>query len=189
MKWLHALQIVQTSKDNSSTYKPLDGQVDESYRLALTIDGTATLTANTSTGVLRGLESFTQLFYQHSAGPFWYTPYAPVSIQDAPKYAHRGILLDVSRNFYPVDDLLRTIDGLAWNKMNKLHIHATDSQSWPLAIPAMPELAEKGAYRPDYTYSPDDVQTIQVYGASRGVEIIFEIDMPGHMGAVAWSHP
>src|SRR5262249_53405292 len=98
-------------------------------------------------------------------------------------------LLDTARSFYPVADILRTIDGIAWSKMNRFHIHVTDAQSWPIEIPALPELSEKGAFRPDYTYSPEDIERIQAYGAVRGVEVYFEIDMPGHISSVAFSHP
>lgn len=187
--WLKSLAITQTGKDTASTFKPADGQVDESYSLTLSKDGKAKLIAVSSIGVLRGLETFTQLFYKHSEGPFWYTPLAPVAIQDAPKFSHRGVLLDVARNFYSVDDITSTIDVMAWNKMNRLHIHITDSQSWPLEIPTFPDLAKKGAYRPDLVYSPADVKYIQEYGIHRGVEVFLEIDMPGHIGSVAWSKP
>ncbi len=83
--WLKSLQIIQTGTDNSSTFKPLAGQVDESYSLVIAENATAKLTAVSSIGILYGLESFIQLFYKHSKAPFWYTPYVPVSIQDAPK--------------------------------------------------------------------------------------------------------
>ena len=188
-KWFKTLDITQTGQDNPSAFKPLAGEVDESYNLTVSAEGNTKLTAVSSIGVLRGLETFTQLFYQHSAGTFWYTPYAPVSIQDAPKFPHRGVMMDTARNFFPVEDILRTIDGIAWNKMNRLHVHVTDSQSWPLVIPALPELSEKGAYHPSQTYSPADIQHMQKYGAQRGVEVYFEIDMPGHIGVVSKSHP
>jgi hexosaminidase len=188
-KWLQTLQIVQTGEDQPSAFKPLAGEVDESYNLTVSAEGDVQLTAVSSIGVLRGLETFSQLFYQHSAGTFWYTPYAPVAIQDAPKFPHRGIMLDTARHFFPVDDILRTIDAMSWNKMNRLHVHVTDSQSWPLVIPALPEVSEKGAHHPSLTYSPQDVQRIQTYGAQRGVEVYFEIDMPGHIGVVSLSHP
>lgn len=189
LKWLKTLQITQTGKDDPSAFKPLAGEVDESYNLTLSTEGDAKLAAVSSIGVLRGLETFTQLFYQHSAATFWYTPYAPVSIQDAPQFQHRGVMMDTARHFFPVDDILRTIDAMAWNKMNRLHIHVTDSQSWPLVIPALPELSEKGAYHPSQTYSPADIEHLQKYGAQRGVEVYLEIDMPGHIGVVAKSHP
>jgi hexosaminidase len=187
--WLKTLQITQTSEDQPSAFKPLAGEVDESYNLTVSAEGDVKLSAVSSIGVLRGLETFTQLFYQHSAGTFWYTPFAPVSIQDAPKFPHRGVMLDTARHFFPVADILRTIDAMAWNKLNRLHVHVTDSQSWPLVIPSMPEVSEKGAYHPTQTYSPADIDNIQKYGAARGVEVYFEIDMPGHIGVVSLSHP
>lgn len=188
-QWLKTLKIVQKAKDKPSAFKPLAGEVDESYDLTVSADGDAKLTAQSSIGVLRGLETFSQLFYQHSAGTFWYTPFAPVSVQDSPKFPHRGILLDTARNFMPLPDVLRTIDAMAWSKLNRLHIHVTDSQSWPIVIPSMPELSEKGAYHPSQTYSPEDIERIQTYGVERGVEVYFEIDMPGHIGVVSLSHP
>ncbi|KAL2180307.1 glycoside hydrolase family 20 protein [Thermothelomyces heterothallicus CBS 202.75] len=188
-QWIKTLEIVQEGKDEPSTFKPLAGQVDESYNLTVSAKGEAKLAAVSSIGVLRGLETFSQLFYQHSAGTFWYTPFAPVSVQDAPKFPHRGVMIDTARNFLPVADILRTIDAMAWSKLNRLHVHVTDSQSWPLVIPSLPEVSEKGAYHPSQTYSPEDVEKIQRYGAERGVEVYFEIDMPGHIGVVSLSHP
>ncbi|KAI0442499.1 glycoside hydrolase family 20 protein [Xylaria telfairii] len=183
------LDIVQTKTDTSKTFKPLAGDVDESYSLSVDKNGKTSIKAVSSTGVLRALESFSQLFFQHSKGPFFYTKSAPVSITDKPEYDHRGVLFDVSRSFFPMDSILRTIDALAYNKMNRIHIHATDSQSWPLEIPSMPELHQKGAYAQGKTYSPSDLATIQQYAINRGIEPIIEIDTPGHFGIVALSHP
>ncbi|KAK1242999.1 hypothetical protein MKX08_005811 [Trichoderma sp. CBMAI-0020] len=176
------LQIVQTQHDSAATFRPLTGAVNESYALDVDLSGHATLVAPSSTGILRGLETFSQLFFQHSAGTAWYTQLAPVSIRDEPKYAHRGLLLDVSRHWFAVSDIQHTIDALAMNKMNVLHLHATDTQSWPLEIPALPRLAEKGAYHKGLSYSPSDLAGIQQYGVHRGVQVIVEIDMPGHVG-------
>jgi hexosaminidase len=188
-KWVTSLSISHAKSNSSSCYKPLAGEVDESYTFKLTTNGEASIEAQTAIGVLRALETFVQLFYQHTTGTSWYTNLAPVTISDKPKYPHRGVLLDVARNWYPVKDILRTIDALSWNKMNRLHIHVTDSQSWPLDIPAFPELSAKGAYRKGNSYSPADLAQIQEYGAHRGVEVILEIDMPGHIGSVAHSFP
>lgn len=179
-----SIQITQTAEDDASTFKPLDGEVDESYSLTVSQDGKATIKAQSSTGILHALESFLQLFFQHSSGTSWYTPHAPVSIEDEPQYPHRGVLLDVARNWFEVEDIKRTIDAMAWNKMNRLHLHITDSQSWPLEIPALPKLAEKGAYRKGLSYSPEDLAGIYEYGIHRGVQVVMEIDMPGHIGVV-----
>jgi hexosaminidase len=186
--FITALDITQTGNDNSSTWKPLGGSVDESYSLSVDLQGNAKIEAVSAVGVLRALETFTQLFYRHTNGCI-YTKLAPVSIQDAPKFPHRGILFDVARDYYPVDNILRTLDAMSQNKLNRLHIHATDSQAWPLEIPSIPELSENGAYAPVATYSAADIAHIQTYAVQRGIEVIIEIDTPGHMGIVAESFP
>lgn len=182
--YVSSIAITQTGKDTTSTFKPTDGEVDESYSLDVSESGKVTIKAVSSSGVLHALETFSQLFFQHSAGNYFYTQDAPVSIEDKPQFSHRGVLFDVARNYYPVSDILRTIDAMSWNKLNRLHIHMTDSQSWPLQIPALPKLAEKGAYSPTASYSPDDLANIFSYGIARGVEVYIEIDMPGHIGVI-----
>ncbi|KAK2603418.1 Glucosamine-6-phosphate isomerase (Glucosamine-6-phosphate deaminase) (GNPDA) (GlcN6P deaminase) [Conoideocrella luteorostrata] len=177
-----SLTITQTGKDNSTVFKPLAGSVDESYSLNLTSGGEASITAATSTGILRALESFTQLFFKHSSGNVVYTKLAPVTIQDAPRFPHRGMLLDLGRHWFAVEDIKRTIDALAMAKMNIMHLHITETQSWPLEIPALPKLSEKGRYAPGLTYSPRDIKEIQEYATLRGVQVVLEIDMPGHFG-------
>lgn len=188
--FIHNVYVQQKNIETKNANRPLVGEVNESYTLSITEDGAVHITAASSNGVLYALETFTQLFYQHSQSTSGvYTPYAPVAIQDTPKFSHRGLNLDVARNFYPKDDILRTIDALAWNKFNRLHLHVTDSQSWPLEIPALPDLAKKGAYRNDLFYSCSDIEDIQLYGLSRGVEVYVEIDMPGHTASIALSDP
>jgi hexosaminidase len=186
---IKVLTIIQTGKDTPTSYKPLDGDLDESYNLTITTDGAARIEAVSAVGVLHALETFTQLFFLHSSGNGVYTNLAPVAISDAPKFAHRGLNMDVSRNWYPVADIKRTIDGLAMNKFNRMHIHMTDSQSWPIEIPALPELAAKGAYQAGLTYSPNDIKDIQTYGILRGIEIYMEFDMPGHTTSIALAYP
>ncbi|KAH6646356.1 glycoside hydrolase superfamily [Truncatella angustata] len=182
------LVITKTGNDSTDTWKPLDGTVDESYSLSVGLDGSAKIEAVSAVGILHALETFTQLFYKHSTSGI-YTTLAPVDIKDAPKFPHRGILFDVARDFYPVPSILKTLDAMAQNKLNRLHIHATDSQSWPLEIPSMPELTEKGAYASVAVYSADDIAHIQQYAVQRGIEVIIEIDTPGHIGIVAEAYP
>lgn len=178
----------QNGPDPVNILKALDGELDESYSLAITVDSQATITSLTTIGILRALETLNQLFYQHSGGGI-YTPSAPVYIEDVPKFAHRGLNLDVSRNYYAPSDIMRTIDALSWNKFNHLHLHATDSQSWPLEIPALPELVRNGVYKEGLSYSPGIIAEIQEYGAYRGVQVSIEIDMPGHTSSIGLAYP
>ncbi|KAJ4347114.1 Glucosamine-6-phosphate isomerase (Glucosamine-6-phosphate deaminase) (GNPDA) (GlcN6P deaminase) [Didymosphaeria variabile] len=180
------LEVLQDDPEDIA--KPLAGTVDESYALELREGGNVSITANSSVGIVRGLVSFTQLFYEHSEGGA-YTPFAPVTIFDVPVFQHRGINLDVSRNYFSVKDIERTIDAAAYNKMNRFHLHVTDAQSWPLEIPALPELSAKGAYRPELVYTKEDFANLQYYASMQGVEFITEIDMPGHTSSIALSHP
>jgi hexosaminidase len=183
-----SITLEQLAADPPNVVKPLAGEVDESYTLSLAEDGGATITANSSIGIARGLTTFTQLFFKHSNGGA-YTTLAPVEISDSPKFSHRGLNMDVSRNFFPVADIKRTIDAAAYNKLNRFHLHATDSQSWPLEIPALSLLASKGAYESSLTYSPADLKELQYYAAIQGVELILEIDMPGHTASIWYGYP
>ncbi|KAF1963321.1 hypothetical protein CC80DRAFT_396988 [Byssothecium circinans] len=187
------VNIELLGQDPKDVAKPLAGTVDESYQLYLTVEGEdskATISANSSIGIARGLTTFTQLFYASEDDDQWvYTLSAPTRIFDAPRFEHRGLNLDTSRHWFSPQDIKRTIDAVAYSKMNRFHLHVTDSQSWPLVIPSIPELSAKGAYRPDQIYSPEDFADIQYYASINGVELITEIDMPGHTSSIALSYP
>lgn len=186
--YISEIALVQNVSDPANVFKALDGELDESYNLAITEGGQVTITSITSIGILHALETLTQLSYQSSTGGV-YIPSAPVYITDAPKFPHRGLNLDVSRAYYAPSDIMRTIDALAWNKFNRLHLHASDSQSWPLEIPALPELAKDGAYMAGLSYSPGVLAGIQEYGAYRGIQVTIETDMPGHTSSIALAYP
>lgn len=183
-----SIKLQQNATDPANVLKPVTGDVDESYTLALTESGEVTITAASSIGLSHGLTTFTQLFYKHTCGAV-YTTLAPVTISDSPMFPWRGFNLDTSRTFKPLNDIYRTIDALAYNKFNRLHWHVTDAQAWPLEIPSMPELADKGAYATFQKYSPADVRAVQEYGALLGVEVVMEIDQPGHTSSIWFSHP
>ncbi|CEP14763.1 hypothetical protein [Parasitella parasitica] len=164
----------------------LDIDVDESYKLDVPAQGGyATLTAPTWVGALRALETFSQLIVADGKDLIAHT----ATIKDKPTYGHRGILLDTSRNYYPVKDILRVIEAQAYNKMNVLHWHATDSQSWPLYFKSHPELSEKGAYSSKEVYTPADVKKILSFAEERGIRVILEVDMPAHTASIGESHP
>lgn len=88
-------------------------------------------------------------------------------------------MLDTSRNYFGVEDLLRTIGSLSMNKLNVFHWHITDSHSFPLVVPSVPSLSAKGAYGPEMVYSPEDVKRVVEFGLEHGVRVVPEIDMPG----------
>ncbi|KAI9697105.1 MAG: N-acetyl-glucosamine-6-phosphate deacetylase [Bogoriella megaspora] len=183
-----SIQLVQNATDPKDVGKPLTGSVDESYTLDLSTSGNVVISAKSSIGLARGLTTFTQLFYKSSNGGF-YTPLAPVSIVDSPKFPYRGLHMDVSRSYYPVKDILRQLDAAAYSKLNRFHLHATDAQAWPLYITSKPELTDLGAYEKNLIYSASDLTDIQEYGALIGVEVIVEIDSPGHTSSVWFSNP
>jgi hexosaminidase len=110
-------------------------------------------------------------------------------ITDSPQFSHRGLNLDVARHYYPVKSIGHLIDSMSFNKFNKLHLHITDSQAWPLEIPSLPDLARKGAYHPSQVYTPKDIESLQRYGALRGIEVYLEIDMPGHTSSIHHAYP
>ncbi|KAF1810839.1 hypothetical protein P152DRAFT_467564 [Eremomyces bilateralis CBS 781.70] len=187
-KEITKLTLVLKKPDPETLLRPLAGSVDESYELALNTDGTATIAANSTIGLVRGLTTMTQLFFKHSDGQV-YTKLAPVKIFDAPKFPHRGLNMDVSRSYYPVKDIKRQIDALGYTKFNRLHLHITDSQSWPLVIPDLPWLTWKGAYQYDMIYTPTDISDIQYYAALHGISVVIETDMPGHTTSIGYGYP
>ncbi|MBY3108990.1 beta-N-acetylhexosaminidase [Rhizobium laguerreae] len=127
------------------------------------------------------------------------------TIADQPRYDWRGCHLDVSRQFYPVADVARLIDILAWNKLNIFHWHLTDDEAWRLEINAYPALTEIGARRgPDEVlvpqlgdgaetrsgrYTQEDARRIVAHAASLHIEVVPEIDIPGHSMATLFSLP
>jgi hexosaminidase len=156
--------------------------------LTVPADGSAaTLKANSTLGLFRGLTTFGQLWYD--LDNMTYTIEAPISITDAPAYPYRGLMLDTARNYFPVSDILRTLDAMSWVKMTTFHWHMVDSQSFPLEVPEFPELSAKGAYGSSSVYSPSDVQNIVQYAAARGIDVLPEVDTPGHTAIIAEAYP
>lgn len=163
---------------------------DEAYSLEVSSDGQTVIKVTSSQGGVRALQTLSQLFYAHSdVGVDIYTPYAPVYIKDSPFFEHRGLNLDISRNRISPTDVKRTLDAMGFNKFNRLHLHASDAQSWPLDIPALPDLARKGAYHKSQIWSVADLKEVQEHGASWGIQVYIEIDMPGHTASIFHSYP
>jgi hexosaminidase len=103
-----------------------------------------------------------------------------VAVVDGPVYPYRGLMIDTGRHFLPLSLIRHAIDGLAALKMNVLHWHLLDSQSFPVASQAYPQLSAAGAFAAAATYTLDDLRAIVAYAKQRGVRVVPEIEMPGH---------
>ncbi|XP_077509610.1 beta-hexosaminidase subunit beta-like [Amblyomma americanum] len=159
---------------------------DESYTLNIPEQGDAMLTSRTVWGALRGLETFSQLVHQDPVSKAYLVNVSV--IDDIPRFAYRGLLLDSSRHFQPVKVLKQNLDAMAYNKFNVFHWHLVDDQSWPLEMATYPNLTQS-AYSPRLVYSLKDVQDIIEYARLRGIRVIPEIDTPGHTQALGKIFP
>lgn len=176
----------------------------EEYRLTIDKDGIE-VRGGAYGGVFNGLQTLFQLMpdavYSKSAKLPMSLNYIVVS--DAPRYEYRGFLLDVARTYMPLHEVKRAIDYMAFVKLNKLHFHLVDNTGWRIEIKAHPELAKVGGWRggdspihPVYGsfdkkyggyYTQEELREVVRYAAQRNVEVIPEIDVPGHskgLGAV-----
>ncbi|XP_015108847.1 chitooligosaccharidolytic beta-N-acetylglucosaminidase isoform X2 [Diachasma alloeum] len=168
----------------------LDWNTREDYTLRIASKGTEAdviITAHTVYGARHALEALSQLIAPivKSSIKRGLVIVNKADIEDKPVFKHRGLMIDTGRNYLPVTAILRTIDGLAATKMNVLHWHATDSQSFPLQIKSRPLMSRYGAYSPGMIYTPEDVGRIKNYAKYRGVRVILEMDSPAH-AATGW---
>ena len=166
----------------------------EAYSLTIASSGAAALTADTVYGALRGLETFSQLvdFVGSSSGSPFSFAVPTVAITDAPRFAHRGALVDTARHFVPVPTLLAFLDAMSYTKLNVFHWHIVDDQAFPYESVAFPGLSAMGAWNaPDasHVYSPRDVRNVVAYARARGIRTVVELDTPGHSQSWGLSQP
>lgn len=141
----------------------------------------ADITANTFFGARHAVETLSQLIvFDDLRNQIQIAN--EVYIVDGPKYPYRGILLDTSRNYIDKETILRTIHGMAMSKLNTLHWHITDSQSFPYVSRTWPDFAKYGSYKPTKIYTPEMIREIIDYALIRGVRILPEFDAPAHVG-------
>ena len=185
----------------------------EGYRLKVTAAG-ITIAANDPAGIFYGIQTLLQLFpkYVEEDSPRksaieWFVPI--LTIEDHPRFGWRGLMLDVARHFFTVQEVKGFIDQMVKYKFNLLHLHLTDDQGWRLQIKSLPKLTEVGAWRVERTgtfgtlskpqpgepatyggfYTHEDIKELVKYAADRFVNILPEIDVPGHSLAAVASYP
>ncbi|MCF1466049.1 beta-N-acetylhexosaminidase [Agrobacterium vitis] len=164
-----------------------------------------TLSFGDEAGRQYGLTALAQMLHGARQNPALFRFPASGQIKDAPRYGWRGCHLDVSRQFYPTQDVLRLLDIMAWMKLNIFHWHLTDDEAWRLEIKAYPQLTTVGVLRgPDEPmlpqlgngaepvggfYTQEDVGHIVAHAALLHVEVVPEIDIPGHSTAILTALP
>lgn len=163
---------------------------NESYTLQVNATH-ATVVAPTQWGAMHGLESFFQLVLIEPwetcdvCDKYVLQEDVPFSVSDRPRVAWRGLMIDTGRHYLPVPLIKRAIDAMAAAKMNALHWHLTDDQSFPLCLDAHPQLCGLSQYHSRVDGSPEnytsaDIKDVVAYGTARGVRIVPELDLPGH---------
>ncbi|CAH1967169.1 unnamed protein product [Acanthoscelides obtectus] len=172
------LKELNVSLGGSCDSYPKDEQIlqKEQYRIVVNETG-AWLNSDTVWGILRGLETFSQLVYL--ARDEESLRINVTVIEDTARYSHRGLLVDTSRHFIPVKSLCTMLDAMSYNKLNVFHWHIVDDQSFPYVSKRFPKLSEKGAYTQNLIYPVSDVQYIIDYARDRGIRVIPEFDSPG----------
>ncbi|KAJ1352714.1 woronin body major protein [Parelaphostrongylus tenuis] len=153
---------------------------NEEYALRVSLDN-ATITSQTVWGAVRGMESLSQLiFYDQKKSKY---NIRTVEIFDFPRFPVRGIMIDTSRHYLSKKVIKRQLDIMAMNKMNVLHWHLVDSESFPYVSKTFPLLSQVGAYSSRHVYTPKTVQEILQFARIRGIRVIPEFDLPGHTGS------
>jgi hexosaminidase len=155
---------------------------DESYQLFSDANQLKIL-APTDLGAIRGLETLQQLLSVDDQG--YYFP--GVEISDSPRFGWRGLLLDITLHWMPMDVVKRTLDGMASVKMNVLHLHLTEDQMFGIESKVFPRLHEAGSEGNYYTQ--EDIKEIIAYADQRGIRIVPEFDVPGHCTSWLRAYP
>ena len=169
---------------------------EEGYEIRIQRDSIV-ISAGQATGAYRALQTLGQAIPDHSndtlaARRIFVVPAGKIS--DAPRFAYRGMMLDVARHFFSVEEVKKLIDQLSRYKINYLHLHLSDDQGWRIEIDGWPELTGIGAATEvgggaGGFYTKGEFRELVAYAKSRYITIVPEIDMPGHTNAAVVSYP
>ncbi len=169
---------------------------DEGYLLEVRQSGIK-LSANTEVGILYGYQTLVQMLPADLSSVVYKAITLPeCTVLDYPRFGWRGVHLDVSRHFFPVKFVKKYLDVMAMYKMNRFHFHLTDDQGWRLPSESYPRLNRVGSWRmePDSSeyggfYTKEELLEIVDYAAERGIEVVPEIELPGHASAILAAYP
>jgi hexosaminidase len=189
-KHLNKGNIYLTTKGGDSSL----GQ--EGYELIIN-ENSMTLKSYHPEGLFRGIQSIIQILYssiEHTLDSASTLKIPTCTIRDSPRFPWRGVMLDVARHFFSVDDVKKVIDMIAYYKLNRFHIHLTNDQGWRIQINSWPNLAIHGGSTqvgggPGGYYTQQDYSKIVDYANDRYIIVVPEIDMPGHTNAAVSSYP
>ncbi len=156
----------------------------------LTVDGRVEIIGGDEAGLFYGVQTLLQLLREDDDG--W--AFLGATITDAPRFPRRGVMLDVARHFFGVDEVKKLIDAASALKLNHLHLHLTDDQGWRIRIDSWPKLTELASTTAANGatggfYSKDDYREIVAHAASRHMIVIPEVDLPGHTHAIGVAYP
>ena len=176
--WGGAAAMPVTIRCAASAPLPALGD-DESYRLVVDAAG-AHIEAPEEWGVLRAFATLAQLAQVDGGGGFL----PAVAIEDAPRFGWRGLMIDVARHFISLPALKRTLDAMAFHKLNVLHLHLSDDQAFRFRGDAHPELATAAGH-----YTRRELSALVREAAARGIRVVPELDVPGHVASWLVAHP
>lgn len=194
-EWTAWLGGTSDAEGVSLRVEKVETTAGEGYELIITSDGMV-VRAGDEAGVFRGLTSLKWMmppdgWEEHAS---WLLP--ELHVLDAPRFEHRGLLLDCCRHFMEPEFVKEMIDLLALHKMNILHWHLTEDQGWRIPIDAYPALTQVGAWRTEKDgsthggfYTKDQIRDIVAYAAERHITVIPEIELPGHSSAAIATYP
>ena len=197
------LNVVDEARDKNAIVLTTGLASDnrEAYKLSVTPEQ-ITIQGSTPAGVLYGVQTLRKSIPEQLKGDVLFPA---VDISDYPRFGYRGAMLDVVRHFFPVDSVKSFIDMMALHNMNTLHWHLTDDQGWRIEIKSLPGLTEIGSKRAGTVighnsgvydsipyggfYTQEEIRDVVKYAADRNINVMPEIDLPGHMVAALTAYP
>ena len=207
LEYLDVDDAVEVTPENNYISLALDKSLaEEEYKLSVS-EASVKIVAGGYGGAFNGVQTLFQLMPSAVYTKQMSLPAEVLGceVADKPKFAYRGFMLDVARTFMTKDNVLRYIDYIAYHKINKLHWHLVDNQGWRIEIKSHPDLANVAGYRGGDSplraslgkwnekyggyYTQDEIREIVAYAAVRNIEVIPEVDLPGHSEALLRVYP